>query len=359
MQKEFQNPDFWNDHQKASASQKRASQLQEETDSFVALKKELTEVKEFFNAFGQDLSMEAQFSQKINSLAKKIEEKFLKASFKGLYDSKNAIIVIQAGAGGRDAEDWVCLLLKMYQKYAQNMGWDNKIISQNFTEAGGPEGRIGIKEVELEIKGKFVFGYLKKETGAHRLVRISPFSAKQLRHTSFARVEVIPKIEESEITENILNPSDLMVETFRSSGAGGQNVNRRETAVRITHVPTGLISSCQTERYQAVNKKIALAILAGKILRLKEKEKQENLADIRGNKVEADFGHQVRSYVLHPYNLVKDHRTNIETTNTQAVLNGELDLFIKTSIGHSEAEPKNPTAPAVVLRHQPKDLKEC
>lgn len=332
LQKDFQGLDFWDNQEKAALSQKRASQLKEEVDSFSALQKEFAEIKEFFTAFSKDNIMEGQISQKIVLLSNEIEEKSLAFSLSGEYDKKNAIIVIQAGAGGRDAEDWVCLLLKMYQRYSQNMGWGHKIISQSLTEGGGPEGRIGIKEVEMEIKGKFVFGYLKKESGAHRLVRLSPFSSKQLRHTSFAKVEVIPKIEDSEITENILKSEDLRVETFRSSGAGGQNVNRRETAVRITHIPTGLVSSCQTERYQAVNKKIALEILAGKVLALKEKEKQADLAKIRGERIEADFGHQIRSYVLHPYNLVKDHRTEVETTNTQAVLNGEIGEFIKAEI---------------------------
>ena len=341
LQKDSQSLDFWDNQKKATLSQKKVSQLQEEIGSFDELKKELLEIKEFSAAFEQDSVIGEQISQKINFLNDKIEEKSLALALSGEYDKKGAVLSIQAGAGGRDAEDWVCLLLKMYQKYIQNRGWDQKIISQSFTQGGGPEGRIGIKEVEVEAKGKFAFGYLKKENGAHRLVRLSPFSSKQLRHTSFAKVEVIPKIEDSEITEDILRSEDITVETFRSSGAGGQNVNRRETAVRITHIPTGLVSSCQTERYQAINKKIALEILAGKILRLKEKQKQKDLAKLKGDKIEADFGHQIRSYILHPYNLVKDHRTGVETSNTSGVLEGEIDEFIKALISHSEAKPKN------------------
>lgn len=314
LQADFQRPDFWSNPKIATEKQKKASQLREEIESFEALKDEFKEKKN------------------LTELSAKIEEKSLALFLLGEYDKKNAIILIQAGAGGRDAEDWVCLLLKMYQKYAERMGFEHKIISQNFTEGGGPEGRIGIKEVEMEIKGKFAFGYLKKESGAHRLVRLSPFSSKQLRHTSFAKVEVIPKIESEEINESILRADDLKVETFRASGPGGQNVNRRETAVRVTHLPTGLVVACQTERYQAVNKKIALEILAGKVLKNREKEKQADLAKIRGERIEADFGHQIRSYVLHPYNLVKDHRTDVETTNTQAVLNGEIGEFIIAGI---------------------------
>lgn len=270
--------------------------------------------------------------QDLGALALKIEEKSLEVFLSGAYDKKDAVLSIQSGAGGRDAEDWVCLLLRMYQQYAQKKNWGHKILFQTFTQAGGPEGRIGIKEVGLEIKGKFAYGFLKKENGTHRLVRLSPFSSKQLRHTSFAKVEVIPKIENDEIIENTLKPEDLNIETFRSSGAGGQNVNRRETAIRITHLPTGLVANCQTERYQAVNKKIALEILAGKVLGLKEKEREDDLSKIRGERINADFGHQIRSYILHPYSLVKDHRTEVETTSTQAVLNGDLEKFIYAQI---------------------------
>lgn len=314
MQADFQRPDFWSNPEQAAKKQKKASQLREEIESFEALRAELSS------------------TQNLTELSAKIEEKSLSVFLSGEYDKKDAIMSIQSGAGGRDAEDWVCLLLKMYQKYCESNNWGHKILFQTFTEAGGPEGRIGIKEVEMEIKGKFAFGFLKKENGAHRLVRLSPFSSKQLRHTSFAKVEVIPKIEESEIDESILKSDDLKIETFRSSGAGGQNVNRRETAVRIIHLPTGLVATCQTERYQAVNKKIALEVLAGKVLQLKEKEKEAYLAKLKGEKVSADFGHQIRSYILHPYNLVKDHRTGLEITNTQAVLNGDLEKFIYAEI---------------------------
>ncbi|MFH0739997.1 MAG: PCRF domain-containing protein [bacterium] len=307
LREEFLKPDFWRDSEQAIKKQKRARQLEENIKSL-----------ETFMAGGGVVN----------------EENF-KIFLSGVYDKKDAILSIQSGAGGRDAEDWVCLLLRMYQKYCEAKDWGHKILFQTFTESGGPEGRIGLREVGVLIKGKFAYGFLKKENGTHRLVRLSPFSAKQLRHTSFAKVEVIPRIENDEIDENILKPNDLKIETFRSSGAGGQNVNRRETAVRITHLPTGLVASCQTERYQAVNKNIALEILAGKVLQQKEKEREDDLAKIRGKRINADFGHQIRSYVLHPYNLVKDHRTDVETTNTQAVLNGDLEKFIYAQVSES------------------------
>lgn len=332
IEKDFESPDFWGNPEKAAALQKKANQLKEKNIFFKNLKEEFLEIKEISDLFKDSDDAREEIALKAESFERKIEEKSLELFLSGDYDQKSAIIEIKSGAGGRDAEDWATMLLRMYQRYAEIKDWGHKIISQNFTQGGGPDGRIGIKEAEIEIKGKFAFGYLKKESGAHRLVRLSPFSAKQLRHTSFAKVEVSPKIEDFEITESVLRSEDLKVETFRSSGAGGQNVNRRETAVRITHIPTGLVSSCQTERYQALNKKIALEILAGKVLRQKEEEKHKELARLKGEKIEADFGHQIRSYILHPYTLVKDHRTQIETANAQAVLNGEMEEFIKAEI---------------------------
>ncbi len=328
LEKEAQNPEFWAEKEKAAALQKQSRKLQNEINLFAFLQKEINDLKELA-ALPNSADLTEQIQNKAAFLEKELHEKSQRVFLSGKHDQKDAVLSIQAGAGGRDAEDWVCLLLKMYQKYCDKKGWNYKILSQSFTQAGGPEGRIGLKEAEIEIKGPFAYGLLKKESGAHRLVRISPFSAKQLRHTSFAKVEVIPKIREEEIDEEFFKPEDLKVETFRSSGPGGQNVNRRETAVRITHLPTGLIASSQRERYQLVNKKIALEILAGKLLQLKEQEAEKELAQIRGQKIEAAFGHQIRSYVVHPYQLVKDHRTGVETSNVEAALNGEIDEFIE------------------------------
>ncbi|MDD5433255.1 MAG: peptide chain release factor 2 [Candidatus Pacebacteria bacterium] len=332
LQNSFTKPNFWGNKEKAANIQKTVSVLQEDLKLFSFLEQDFKDIQDLWLLAQKDNELQNQIEKKVVNFEKLLDEKLSEVYFSGDYDKKNAILTIQAGAGGRDSEDWVCLLLKMYQKYCEKKGWECKILSQTFTQGGGPEGRIGIREVEMEIKGNAAFGFLKKESGAHRLVRLSPFSAKQLRHTSFAKVEVIPKIEEQEITNEILKPEDLKIEMFRSSGAGGQNVNKRETAVRITHTPTGLVATCQTERYQGVNKKIALEILAGKVLHLKEKAREEEIAKLQGKTISADFGHQIRSYVLHPYNLVKDHRTNVETTNTQAVLNGDIGLFIENEI---------------------------
>ena len=274
---------------------------------------------------------EEELKKKVWELEERLKNKEKEIFLSGPYDKRNAILTIQAGAGGRDAEDWVALLAKMYQRFAERKNWKYRILSQNFTEGGGPEGRIGLREISLEIKGKFAYGLLKKESGVHRLVRISPFSAQGLRHTSFARVEVLPEIGETESGIKI-QPEDLKIETFRASGPGGQYVNRRETAVRITHLPTGITVSCQTERLQGANRKRAMQILIAKLYQLKQKEREEELAKIKGKKVSAEFGNQIRSYVFHPYKLVKDHRTGVETSDVEEVLDGKLDKFIEAEI---------------------------
>lgn len=255
------------------------------------------------------------------------------------YNERPAILSIASGAGGRDAEDWAAMLLRMYQRYCQRKNWAFKILSQRFTEGGGPRGRLGLREVSMLIKGEGPYGGLKKESGIHRLVRISPFSAKQLRHTSFAKVEVLPFIKEPEKEEIKIRPEDLKIETFRASGPGGQRVNKRESAVRITHLPTGLKASSQVERLQGLNRKIAEQVLISKLMVLKAEEREKELAQVRGKRVPADFGRQIRSYVLHPYKLVKDLRTRVETRDVEGVLDGDLDRFVKSLA--CEGEPNN------------------
>jgi len=217
----------------------------------------------------------------------------------------------------------------MYERYCQSKGFRIKTLDQSFGEGGGPDGRIGTKFVSLEIEGEYAFGLLKKETGVHRLVRISPFSQKALRQTSFALVEVLPILEKEEIK---IKPEEIKLETFRASGPGGQYVNKRESAVRITHLPTGLEVSCQSERLQGLNREKAMKILLAKLHYLKELKYQEELREIKGKKISASWGNQIRSYVLHPYKIVKDLRTKIETSNIEEVLNGNLDPFIEAEI---------------------------
>lgn len=238
---------------------------------------------------------------------------------------------IFSGAGGQDAQDWTTILLRMYERYCARKGYKTQVLQQVFGEGGGPEGRIGTKSVTLEIKGNLAYGFLRKETGVHRLVRMSPFSAKKLRHTSFALVEVLPDISEKE-SEIKINPSDLKLETFKSSGPGGQYANKTESAIRITHLATGIKVSCQSERSQAQNREKAMKILYAKLYQLKEEKTKKELKEIKGERVSASWGNQIRSYVLHPYKMVKDLRTGVETSNVEAVLDGDLDQFIEKEI---------------------------
>ncbi len=325
LEKEIESPEFWSNQKRAKEVKVKISDLREKKDSFESLKKEIKELKEFLS-----IVKEEDLEGKLLEVEKKIKDFKIKSFLSDVYDLGGCIFTLKSGAGGRDAEDWTVLLFEMYKKYFINKDWMFRVISESFGESGGPEGRIGLKEVVCEVKGKYAYGLLKKETGVHRLVRMSPFSSKQLRHTSFASVEVLPKIED--ISEVALKEEDLKLDTFRSSGKGGQNVNKRETAVRLTHIPTGLVSSCQSERLQIQNKKFALQILAAKIMRKKEEEREKEIKAVRGDKMSVDFGHQIRSYVFHPYQLVKDHRTGVEVKNVESVLGGNLDQFIEKEI---------------------------
>lgn len=302
LEKETQKPDFWKQKDRAIKTTQELSELQEEITEFEELKKEDNPEK----------------------LARKIKGKELQVFLSGKYDKGNAVLSVIAGAGGQDAQDWATMLLRMYQRHCENKGFRTKVLHQSFGESG-PEGRIGTKTVTLEIKGSYAYGFLKNETGVHRLVRISPFSAKNLRHTSFSMVEVLPEISQAEDIE--IKPEDLKIETFRASGPGGQYVNRRETAVRITHLPSKITVSCQVERLQGQNKDTAMKLLYAKLYQMKEKEKEKELAKIKGKSVLIEWGSQIRSYVLHPYKLVKDLRTGIETSDVEGVLNGDLDQF--------------------------------
>lgn len=248
----------------------------------------------------------------------------LKTFFKNKYDKGGAIIAIFAGAGGDDAEDWAKMLKEMYLKYAEKKGWKTEILHEYKNETNG------IKNVSFEIDGGYVYGYLKREGGVHRLVRVSPFSAKKLRHTSFAKVEILPKFVESKDIE--IKNEDLEFDFARGGGPGGQNVNKRETSVRITHIPTNIQIHISTERSQAQNKEKAIEILRSKLYKLKESELKEKKESLREKNLKAEWGFQIRSYVLHPYKLVKDLRTGIETSNVEGVFNGELDEFVEAEI---------------------------
>lgn len=300
---------------------KENQQLAEEIDE---LKKELQDLTELM----EEEELAEEIEEKIEELAERIKEKEFSIFLAGKYDQGNAILSIYAGAGGRDSQDWVSMLLRMYQRYCQRRGYKVNILDQHFGEGGGPEGRIGTKQVSLEIKGKFAYGFLKRETGVHRLVRISPFSPKPLRHTSFALVEVLPDLSQAQEKEIEIKPEEIKLETFRASGPGGQYVNRRETAVRITHLPTGIKVACQSERLQGQNRQKAMKILKVKLYQLKTTKIKRELKEIKGKRMVPAWGNQIRSYVLHPYKMVKDLRTKVQTSQVDEVLDGDLDRFI-------------------------------
>jgi len=279
-----------------------------------------------------ELLKEKPDNEKLEAFKRKLEQRESQIFLKEKYDKGDAILSIYSGAGGQDAQDWATMLLRMYERYCQIKGFKTKILHQSFGEAGGPEGRIGIKAASIEIKGKYAYGFLKKETGVHRLVRISPFSAQSLRHTSFALVEVLPEISKSDEAVIKIRPEDLNIDFYRASGPGGQYVNKRESSVRITHLPTGIVVACQSERLQGENRGQAMKVLISKLYQLQEETRQKEMSKIKGDKVSASWGNQIRSYVLHPYKMVKDLRTDIESVKPEEILDGKLDIFIEAEI---------------------------
>ena len=350
MEKEVQGKDFWQNSKKDSSSGltgkekaiaivRELNELKEETKKFNDLKKELADIIDLKN-LQED---EDYLSREIEKLEKKIEKQEFRTFLFGKYDKGSAVLSVYAGTGGYDAQDWTAMLFRMYEKYCFLKGFQTKVLNSSFGEGVGPEGRIGIKSASMEIKGSYAYGFLKKENGVHRLVRISPFSTKQLRHTSFALVEILPEIKKEDKIE--IKPDNLKIDTYKASGPGGQNVNKRETSVRITHLPTGIVVACQSEREQGSNRKKAMEMISAKLFQLKEKQRQTELKKIKkesaligqaGTKNEKDnlsfspsWGNQIRSYVLHPYQMVKDLRTKVEVSNVQEVLEGKIDQFIE------------------------------
>jgi peptide chain release factor 2 len=250
--------------------------------------------------------------------------------FSGKYDRGDALLAIHAGAGGTDSQDWAALLQRMYLRWAEKRGYKTEIL--DLTE--GEEA--GIKSTTISVEGKYAYGYLRAEKGVHRLVRLSPFDSAHRRHTSFVLVEVLPQVEDN--SEIRIDSDDLRVDVYRSSSAGGQNVQKNATAIRLTHLPTGIVVTCQNERSQTQNRENAMRVLRSRLLELKQQEQEEKLAALRGEYQKAEWGSQIRSYVLHPYQLVKDHRTGYETGNTQAVLDGDIDPFIDAYLRASVGE---------------------
>jgi peptide chain release factor 2 len=301
---------------------RRLAEQKRTVEQWRSLEKKTSDIAELINLATEeaDTSFTEEIRNDVANITEQLDKLELELAFSGEYDARNAILEIHAGAGGTESQDWAEMLLRMYLRWAERNGYKAEILD----ESRGEE--VGVKNVTISIAGEYAYGYLKSEHGVHRLVRLSPFDSDHARHTSFALAEVMPEAEEN--VDLKIVPEDLKIDTFRSSGAGGQNVQKVSSAVRITHLPTGIVVTCQTERSQLQNKAIAMKILYSRILE-KELEKQaEERAKLKGKRIEAGWGNQIRSYVLHPYKMVKDHRTEYETSNTEAVLNGELDGFI-------------------------------
>jgi peptide chain release factor 2 len=320
---------FWGDQAEATEINKEISEIKDDVEKIDFLNKELKEIDELIELEGDGLNQE--INQKIELIEKEIEKEEIKTYFSGKYDKRNSVLQIFSGAGGQDAQDWVAMLCRMYEKYLEKEGFKINIIEQSLGESGGPEGRIGVKEVSLEVKGNYAFGTLKGEQGVHRLVRQSPFSSKQIRHTSFALVDVLPEINYKDDNFELKN-DEVEFSTYKSSGPGGQNVNKRETAVRVVHRLTGLSASSQTSRLQGENREKAMKILAAKVQRYNEEKEKKKIKEIKGGNVSVEWGNQIRSYVLHPYKMVKDNRTGIETSKVEEVLEGDLNQFIQAQI---------------------------
>ena len=299
---------------------KTAAGLREQVEDWRTFERHLNDAAELAGL--DDESLRADLDTEISALENELEKRSFTAMLSGPYDAGDALLAIHAGAGGTDSQDWAAMLMRMYLRWAEKNGYQAEILDSSAGE------EAGFKSATISISGKYAYGYLRSEKGVHRLVRLSPFDAAHRRHTSFTLVEVLPQVA-FDSPEVPIDPADLKIDVFRSSGAGGQNVQKNATAIRITHLPSGIVVTCQNERSQSQNREFAMRILRSRLLEIKKAEKDEEIAILRGEYTKAEWGSQIRSYVIHPYQMVKDHRTEHETGNTQAVLDGNLEEFME------------------------------
>ena len=324
----MQEKGFWDDVKRAEEVTKESKGIKDRIDRYESLVRRLDDVEVLAELAEDDEETVNEVISEIRDIEKLIEEYKIELLLSGEYDKNDAILSLHAGVGGSDANDWTLMLLRMYTRWCEKKGY--KVETLDLLE--GDEA--GIKSVTLRVKGENAYGYLKAEKGVHRLVRISPFNANGKRQTSFASLEVLPELTKEQDID--IKSDDLKIDTYRSGGAGGQHVNKTESAVRITHLPTGIVVQCQNERSQFANRDTAMAMLKAKLIELKERAHKEKIEDLTGDLKDMGWGSQIRSYVFHPYSMVKDHRTNVETSNVNGVMDGDIDLFINSYLSSNK-----------------------
>jgi len=320
LESEMAEPGFWSDQTRAREVSQRAADLRKGVEVWETLAKDIGELLEYAELVVSDGEAE-ELHKQIPIIEKRLDALEFETLFSGAYDDHNAILEIHAGSGGTEANDWSAMLMRMFMRYAEKKHWKVEVLSESRAE------EVGYKSVSVRVAGRFAYGHLKSEAGVHRLVRISPFDAESMRHTTFALVDVLPEFEEAD--EVPLDMNDVRVDTYLASGHGGQGVQTTYSAIRLVHEPTGIMVTCQNERSQQQNKEAALRVLRSKLLQIEIEKKRKELEHIRGDVKSAEWGNQIRSYVLHPYKMVKDHRSGVETQNAEGVLDGDLDAFVE------------------------------